>query len=236
MVRLRTQRSKNQKEYPLIGPSQKMTGQEKAALTTMYCLLRNFPGILWEDVVATSDWVIIEVSDAYDNPSFKELELAIHEVFGDKIEYFIPIFQKTIGSYVSTSVLMQGYVFVKDCDFVRAKLPNVRDTRLFLGALVYGGKIQTIDALTIASLRRRLTNSLKKKLRPGTSVRVCDGALKGLIGEVVSLEEGNQTVLVRIKRLSRELLAPVPSTLVEEVDKSKDSSEIRPAQYRMAAC
>jgi transcription antitermination factor NusG len=170
-----------------------------------------------EVVVLTCDWVIIELSDLVDNPSFCEIENAITSIFGDDTDYFIPIYHEKMGSYTSTSVLMQGYIFVKDCEVVRSALVNVKDHRLFQGALVYGGKIQTVPSGIISGLRRKLKNSLKKRFTVGKKVKICDGALKNLIGEVVGVEDDGLSIMVKVNRISREILAPIPATLIEEI-------------------
>jgi len=164
-----------------------------------------------------SNWLIIELSDLIDNPSYSDIENGITSVFGDDVEYFIPIHHERIGSYTSTSVLMQGYVFVKDCSKVRDQLPIISDHRLFHGVLVYGGKIQTVKSSVVAGLKRKLKKSLKKRFSQGKRVRICDGALKNLIGEVVSVEDDGLNIMVKVTRISREILAPIPATQVEEV-------------------
>jgi transcription antitermination factor NusG len=164
-----------------------------------------------------NEWVIVELSDMIENPSYFEIENAVTAVFGDDIDFFIPIYHEKMGSYVSTSTLMQGYVFIKDCEEVRSALVNVKDHRLFQGALTYGGKIQTIPSTTIAGLRKKLKNSLKRKFESGKKVKIIEGAFKNLVGEVVGIEDDGMSIMVRINLVSRELLAPIPATLVEEL-------------------
>lgn len=179
---------------------------------------RNFLKIWWgaEDL-GYSQWLIIELSDLVDNPSYCEIENAITSVFGDKSDYFIPIHYEKMGSYTSTSVLLQGYVFVRDCEQVRNSLSNIHDSRLFQGAIVRGGKIQTVDSNAVAVLRRKLRQSLKKRFAVGTKVLICDGPLKNLTGEIVGKEDDGLTLTVKVVRISREILAPIPATLVEVI-------------------
>jgi transcription antitermination factor NusG len=143
------------------------------------------------------------------------MENAIREIFGEKVEYFIPIHHQEIGSYKSTNVLVPGYAFVKDCDHVRNSLDNIRDSRIFSKALGSKSKIQTISSTNIAALKRRLKYTLKKKFILGSKVRICGGPLKNLTGEIVSIEDRGLNVVVKVTRISREILAPIPATLVE---------------------
>jgi len=166
--------------------------------------------------MGNSEWVIIQLNEAMENISYGDIKSAIANTFGNTAEYFIPIHHEKIGSYTSTSTLIQGYVFVKDSLDVREALSSVGDNRLFARVLMRGKRIETIPASAVASMRRRLKNSLKRKFEIGTTVRIREGALKDLTGDVVSLEEDGLTVIVKISRYSRDILAPVPATLVEE--------------------
>ena len=163
-------------------------------------------------------WLIIELSDNIDNPDYCDIDTAVRNVFGERVDYFIPIHYEKLGSYTSTLELIQGYVFVKDCEKAREGLANIRDNRLFIGPICSSGKFQTINAHEIVALKNKIRNRLRKKFAPGTKVRVLGGALKDLIGEVVGMDDGGLNVMVRIVRTSREILAPVPATLVEKVE------------------
>jgi len=46
-------------------------------------------------------------------------------------------------------------------------------------------------------------------------IRVLEGVFKNLKGEVISIEDNGKKVMIRIKRLTREIIAPIPSTLIE---------------------
>ena len=165
--------------------------------------------------MANSDWFILELSDNIDNPGYCEIKSAIVDIFGETIEYFIPIHHQQMGTYISTSTYIPGYVFIKDCEEARSAATNIKDNRMFNRILIRNGKFNIISSAVVAGLKRRLKNSLKKNFEPGTKVKVCEGALKNLIGEVVTMEDGGLNVVVRIQRLSREIIAPIPATLVE---------------------
>jgi len=167
--------------------------------------------------MAESRWIIIALSEVGDRAGYEEIENAIVCIFGEDSDYFIPIYHEKMGSYTSTSILFEGYVFVKDSFYIRENIPYVREHRIFSGALENRRKIQTVDSKTIGRLRRKLKNSTKKKIKPGSMVRVTGGIFENLVGEVVSMEDGGKKVMVKIKRLSREMIAPIPSTSMREV-------------------
>lgn len=168
-------------------------------------------------MAAYSKWIVVQLNDTVEIPEYREIEAAVQEVFGEGIDYFIPIHCQKVGTYTSSSILIPGYIFVKDTDKAREFLGNMGSNRILTGALVLDNKIQTVSSVVIAGLRRRLRNSLKKNFKPGIKVRICDGALKNLVGEVVGMEDEGLNVMVRVNRLSRDILAPVPATLVEVI-------------------
>ena len=168
--------------------------------------------------MAKSDrWLILELNDAFEDVDYRDIRVAILAVFGDSIDYFIPIHHERMGSYTSTSVLMEGYVFIKDCLEVRQGINNMHESKIFTGALFYSGRYQTVNTDVIKGLKRKLKNSLKKRIPNGTKVMILDGIFKNLTGEVIGLEENGKKIMVKIKRISREIIAPIPSTLLKVV-------------------
>ena len=159
-----------------------------------------------------SRWLVLELSEQGDSASFAELDNSLQEMLGEKSEYFIPIHSEKLGSYTSTSVLFEGYVFVKDSSSARSQLSEISDFRYFSKILESNGRVQTVDSRTIAVLKRKLRNSARKKIQKGTKVQILDGIFENLVGEVVSIEDQGREAMVRIKRLSREIIAPVPCT------------------------
>jgi len=164
----------------------------------------------------SNQWLILELNENIENITYREIESAILNIFGDA-EYFIPIHHERMGSYISTSVLMEGYAFVRDCPEIRQCMLNLRDQRIFSGFLYYGGKFQTITVKEINDLKRKLKRSMCRKFNDGTQIRVLGGIFKNLRGVVISSEDGGKRVIIRIKRISREIIAPIPATLLEEV-------------------
>jgi transcription antitermination factor NusG len=167
--------------------------------------------------VAASDWIIIELSEQSDSASYPELKAAIQNIFGSEAEFFIPKHHEEMGSYISTNTLFDGYVFVKDCEDVRDRLANIKESRFFQGVLKQARKISTVDSHTIGGLRKKLKNSLKKKFKAGANVKILDGIFQNLVGNVISTEDNGRIVNIQIRCMSREIIAPVPTTCVEEI-------------------
>lgn len=162
-------------------------------------------------------WLILELNDALEDVNYRDIKGAIVMVFGNEVDYFIPIHQERMGSYTSTSILMEGYVFVKDCLEARQGINNLHESKIFVRALFYSGKFQTVNSDEINGLKRKLRNSLKKKMENGTKVLILGGIFKNLTGEVIGVENNGKEIMVKIKRISRECIAPIPSTLLEEI-------------------
>lgn len=163
------------------------------------------------------DWYIVEVNEYGESATYPELVSAIRDTFGINAEYFIPIYHEQIGSYTSTNVLFEGYVFVKDSDIVRSNLINIKDSQIFSGLLKICSKIQMLGSKEINSLRRKLHNSLNKKFQQGVKVKVHEGVFQNLEGEVLSIEDNGRIANIRIICLSREIIAPIPTTCLEEL-------------------
>lgn len=168
--------------------------------------------------MAVANWLILELCDFIDNISYKDIESALTVTFSDGIEYFIPMHYEEMGSYTSTSTLMDGYVFVKDCPEARNCLANMKDQRLFSKVLCKKGQFITVNSRVIAGLKHKLSNSLKRKFVPGANVKILGGVFKNLIGEVIGIEDKGLKIMVKIKRRSREMIAPIPATLLEKVE------------------
>jgi len=168
--------------------------------------------------VGSSNYLILEINDT-ESIEYRDIEAAIITMFGE-VDYFIPIYHEKIGSYTSSSVLMEGYAFVKDTPAVRDCMANLRDQRVFSKVLCRGSRFETINSTVIATLKRKLKYSLKRRFTIGEKVKILDGIFKNLEGEVISIEDGGKTIMIRIKRISREMIAPVPATLLEKVDES----------------
>lgn len=164
-----------------------------------------------------TDWVIIELSEIGEAAEYEEIELGIRDLFGDKVDYFIPTHNEKMGSYKSTSVLIDGYVFVRDGSKVRECLVDIKDHRVFSRALG-NGKLHTIDSRQIGVLKRKLKQSVKKRVKPGKKVKILEGIFENLVGEVVGTEDDGRKVLVKISRPSREMIAPIPSTSIVEMN------------------
>lgn len=165
-------------------------------------------------------WLILEINDCIEEINYHEIESTLLNILGNNIDYFIPIHHERMGSYISTSVLIEGYIFVRDSPIVRQNLNNIQETRIFLGALFLSGKYQTVSSDVIGSLKRKLKHSLKRKFSVGMRVKVLEGIFKNLVGEIISVEDNGKKVMIKIKRITREIIAPIPSTLLEPYKES----------------
>ena len=165
-----------------------------------------------------SQWLIIELSESGETSDYNVIESALLNLFGSDVDYFIPVHHEKMGSYLSTFVLFDGYVFIKDSPNIRRCLHDIYDYRIFAGALKSNGKIQTVGAHIIGSLRRKLQLGLKKKIKVGSRIKIMEGIFKGLEGDVMSVEEDGRQATICIKRLSREMIAPIPVTSIMEVE------------------
>jgi transcription antitermination factor NusG len=157
-------------------------------------------------------WIIIELSEQGEEASYPELVYAIQSIFGADVETFIPIHYEKIGSYTSTNVLFDGYIFIVDSQQNRMSLMEIKDSKMFAGPLKVMGRIQTLNSAEISDLKQKLRNSLNRKFKPGSVVRVCDGTFANLEGEILNTEDNGKISTVKIVCQSREMIVPIPST------------------------
>ena len=167
-------------------------------------------------------WLILQLRDTVDNQNYHEIESAINDTFGEAVDRFIPIYHEHVGTYESTEVFLEGYLFVKDCSEVRSKLSGIREQSVF-APLVFNGSFQTVKAVEIRGLKKRLRASIKKQFRVDSIVYIEEGTFKNLFGRVIELTEGGVMVTVEIKRLSRTIVAPMPSTCVRLATKEEET-------------
>lgn len=166
----------------------------------------------------TDQWLILELNDTIEDVNYQDIKGAIVTIFGAKVDFFIPIHHERMGSYTSTSVLMEGYAFIKDCLEARQGINNIHESKILSSALFYSGKYQTVKSSVISDLKRKLRNSLKKKFQIGSNVLILGGIFKNLVGVVIGIEDDGKKIMVKITRISREMIAPIPSTLLRKVE------------------
>ena len=166
--------------------------------------------------MAAADWLIIELSEQSDGCTYSEIVTNIHNLFGEDVEFFIPTYQEKMGSYTSSCTLFDGYVFIKDTEDIRSSLLDLHDYRMFSKVLESHGHAHTINSNDIGIMKRKLKKSIKRKISIGSKVKILEGIFSNLPGEVVGIDDGGKKIMVRIKTLSREMIAPLPSTSVVE--------------------
>lgn len=167
--------------------------------------------------MARSRWLIIELSEHGESASYEQLDNALFHILGPEVDYFIPIRKEVMGTYVSTSILFDNYVFVKDCCESRKRFDEVRDCKYFLKILNTNGKTNTIDSHTIGALKRRLGGMARRRFIIGSKVKILGGIFQNMPGEVLGLEDRGKKAVVRVKTYSREIIAPMPSTNIMEI-------------------
>jgi len=167
--------------------------------------------------VAEYNWLVVELNDRGISAEQKEIEHALREMLGDDAEFFIPIHREQMGSYISTSILFDGYIFVRDSPTIRDKLSDIHEYRYFSKVLSSQGKLQKVNTRAVGVLRRKLVYSTRKRLKPGIQVKIIDGVFKDMPGEVAGIEDKGSKVIVRVKTISREWMVPLPATSVLEI-------------------
>jgi len=171
--------------------------------------------------MAKSRWLIVELSEQGESASYDQLEKTLEHILGPGVDFFIPVHKEVMGSYTSMSVLFENYIFVKDCEDSRRRFDEIKECRYFHRILNTNGKVSTIDAQVVGSLKRKLLGLSKREYDVGTNVKIIDGIFQNMTGEILGIEDNGRKAVVRVKTYSREIIAPMPATNLVEVGQNE---------------
>jgi transcription antitermination factor NusG len=152
----------------------------------------------------------------------KKLTLLLN---GKSIEAYAPL-RKTLKQWSDRKKMVEEPL-IPSYVFVNIPLSQYYEVLNTPGAVMYiwfSGKPATIPASQIDTLKR-LVNSdadvevTNDHLPEGTKVRISDGALKGLTGELIHLA-GKNKVVIRIDAIDKALMLTISANLLEKVTES----------------
>ena len=117
---------------------------------------------------------------------------------------FIPCIVYSHQGRQSVLSVMEGYAFVGS-DVESSFYPLIRSNPNIRRTLSRGSGIRTVaetvpDA-SVRELRRRLNAMVGDEISEGMNVRVIDGSLIGIVGQVVAVDGNQASVLVEMRSL-----------------------------------
>ena len=158
-------------------------------------------------------WIILELYDTCQIE--KQLDTIAAEIkllFGPEVEYFIPVHVESVGERQLVASLFDGYVFVEISGVpnVYTKINNIRGSNI-AGPLKDGKKsYSTIADSEINRYREELRGRLFSWIpNIGDEVVPKIGMFRNLVGNIVSVDERNNTAKVVFSTRSREVTSDV---------------------------
>lgn len=155
-------------------------------------------------------WAIFQLKDDCDiSENYESIEQELKNIFGEEIEYFIPVYREKIDSSSVGLTLFDGYIFIRFLD-TQECVCNPGEYRYLEGPLMKGGKISYASDKEINILRSNLYKKLQKRFpRRGQMIVPKSGTFKNLEGKVVGVDRKNRVVRAIFKQSSREVGADI---------------------------
>lgn len=155
-------------------------------------------------------WAMFQLKEDFDiAENYEAIEQELINVFGEGIEYFIPVYREKIDSSAVGLILFDGYIFLRFIDRKECIL-DIGDCRYIQGPLMMGGKVSYATDKEINILRANLYKKLQKRFpRRGQTIVPKSGTFKNLEGKVVGIDRKNRVVRAVFKQSSREVGADI---------------------------
>jgi transcription antitermination factor NusG len=149
-------------------------------------------------------------------------KLVFQRLVEEGIETFLPL-QKTYRMWSDRKKLVEkpllpSYIFVKTNN---KNFPKVYKTNGVVKFVSFEGQPVSIPQNQIDNLRLLINSDAEievsfEKLAPGDNVKVINGSLIGLTGELIKIGSHNR-VVVRIDRLDQNLILKIPKAFLRKV-------------------
>lgn len=157
-----------------------------------------------------SKWIIVELTeDAILEEHIDAVERSILQCLGSNIEYFIPIYREKIQGKFACLVLFDGYLFIKEEESIRDQIYSLKNDYI-RGPLRNNHTIQTVSGKKILEFKKEMLKKIKSIIpRKRSKVVPIVGTFSNLLGEVLSVDRKKLTALVRFKKSTRVVDAPI---------------------------
>jgi len=188
----------------------KSTNKKNKKNTTELTVSKDLVGYINKKVDPKSFWCIIELAE---DISFEEhsdaIEHHINLVFGDDIEYFIPLYKEKIQDKVVSLILFEGYFFVRSRSDV-LNFPDKFRCEYFKGPMRNKKEVVEILGNKINELKNELKLKLKERIPKKKQIVVPKvGVFSNLEGEVISVDKKNLVAIVKFQYTTRIVEAPI---------------------------
>jgi len=188
----------------------KSTNKKNKETTPELTISKNSVGNNDKKVDPKSFWNIIELAE---DITFEEhsdaIEHHIKLMFGDDIEYFIPLYKEKVQDKVVSLILFEGYFFVRS----RSDILNFPDRfrcEYFKGPMKRKKIVVEILGVKINELKNELKLKLKARIPRKKQIVVPKiGVFSNLEGEVISVDKKKLVAIVKFQYTTRIVEAPI---------------------------
>lgn len=200
-------KAKKNPKKPDVQKSEKSVEKEP---TPEFVISKNSVGYVSKKVDPKSKWHIIELAE---DISFEEhsniIEHHIVEMFGDNIEYFVPLYKEKINEKVVSLVLFEGYFFVRSHPGILDSPDKFRNEYI-KGPMKKNRVIVDIPGSKINELKQELKLKLKERVPKKKQIVIPKvGVFSNLEGEVIDIDKKNLVAIVKFQYSTRIVEAPI---------------------------
>lgn len=166
-------------------------------------------------------WYTFELDEQWIGKRVKEIEQSIRMIIPDA-EIFVPIHETIQDGAIVSTVLYEGYVFIKDGNYDPGKLLRAACIAKILPRFVNGKATPAVFTQKgIDEFRQLLHDLVCAPIQVGETVQIFAGTYENMSGKILSYDDDNVTVeLEGIK--SKRVSITVPRTFVRSIANSID--------------
>lgn len=168
----------------------------------------------------TEEWFAVMLRDGCDlREDYRILKYEIEDVFGEDVEYFLPVYIEYVGKKIVGIVLFDGYVFIKRSETAHESCLT-RRTEYLDGILKNNGCQRPVTNRDINRFKTKLKHELANRApKKGDRVKALEGTFKNMVGKVLSVRNSTKTARIEFKKKTRiveDILSVVNFEVVEE--------------------
>jgi len=158
----------------------------------------------------SSKWLILQLSEECSLEDKYDIVINdIKNIFGNNVEFFIPVHREKLNNKIVNIVLFEEYVFIKCNDTINETLFKER-TENIIGPVMSSGKCSFVCNKDINKFKDDLQDVIKSKIpKKGQMVIPREGSYKNLEGKVVLVDKNKMIATVVFEKRSRIVEVPI---------------------------
>ena len=161
------------------------------------------------EIISDKEWLALPLTYLGDSCSSLILENELKKIFKSPlVQYFIPRFTEKDQRHEKEIILFNGYIFLKG--MTPKELSRIGSgNSYFQSPLRMNEKLAGIQDKEIKTLKKKLDALRQHNLAIGSTVLIEEGIYKNLTGEVIELDDKDDSASILVILSSKEVLARV---------------------------